>query len=214
MSKPSNRAKASRVTTRSTNSPTEKRIVDEAVIILAKEGYEHFTLRAIAQRVGIRLNAVQHYFPTKPLILRAAIEQAIGTYDERMDLLASQSAIDPESRFLAVAELHLASCVDELTGGFFIAFWGLTTHDSDALQLLNDTYRNACERFARLIRDLDPAVALEESRLRAVQILALLEGTTVTAGPRMLYAAKLKQLRPKLVQTALRIARPHESALR
>lgn len=191
---------------RSRNKDTVDAILSAAIRILALEGYTRFTLRNIAKRVGLRLAAVQHYYPTKKAMLRAAIRGSIKQWDEPVSRLMLMPRRGAKSRLHAVIKLHLGSCIDDLTGGFFVALWALAAHDPDAMELLNDTYRVAVERFAALIMEANPALDAGEATLRAVQILSLLEGTTITAGPRKQYAATIRSLEKRLVQTALAIA--------
>jgi AcrR family transcriptional regulator len=197
---------AASMAARSRNKDTVDAILGAAIRILALEGYTRFTLRNIAKRVGLRLAAVQHYYPTKKDMLRAAIKGSIKRWDEPVSRLMLQPRRGAKSRLQAVIKLHLGSCVDDLTGGFFVALWALAAHDPDALELLNDTYRIAVERFATLIMEANPALEAGEASLRATQILSLLEGTTITAGPRKQYAGVIRQLEKRLVQTALTIA--------
>jgi AcrR family transcriptional regulator len=197
---------AASMAARSRNKDTVDAILSAAIRILALEGYTRFTLRNIAKRVGLRLAAVQHYYPTKKEMLRAAIRGSIKQWDEPVSRLMLMPRRGAKSRLQAVIKLHLGSCIDDLTGGFFVALWALAAHDPDAMELLNDTYRVAVERFATLIMEANPALDAAEATLRAVQILSLLEGTTITAGPRKQYAATIRSLEKRLVQTALAIA--------
>jgi AcrR family transcriptional regulator len=197
---------AASMAARSRNKDTVDAILSAAIRILALEGYTRFTLRNIAKRVGLRLAAVQHYYPTKKEMLRAAIRGSIKQWDEPVSRLMLLPRRGVKSRLQAVIKLHLGSCIDDLTGGFFVALWALAAHDPDAMELLNDTYRVAVERFATLIMEAKPALDAGEASLRAIQILSLLEGTTITAGPRKQYAASIRSLEKRLVQTALAIA--------
>ena len=208
MRKQPNQAKVTAASTaaRSRNKDTVDAILSAAIRILALEGYTRFTLRHIAKRVGLRLAAVQHYYPTKKEMLRAAIRGSIRQWDEPVSRLMLLPRRGANPRLQAVIKLHLGSCIDDLTGGFFVALWALAAHDSDAMELLNDTYRIAVERFATLIMEANSAVDTAEATLRAIQILSLLEGTTITAGPRKQYAANIRSLQKRLVQTALAIA--------
>jgi AcrR family transcriptional regulator len=197
---------AASMAARSRNKDTVDAILSAAIRILALEGYTRFTLRNIAKRVGLRLAAVQHYYPTKKEMLRAAIRGSIKQWDEPVSRLMLLPRRGAKPRLQAVIRLHLGSCIDDLTGGFFVALWALAAHDPDAMELLNDTYRVAVERFATLIMEEKPALDAGEATLRAIQILSLLEGTTITAGPRKQYAATMRSLEKRLVQTALAIA--------
>jgi AcrR family transcriptional regulator len=181
-------------------------ILSATIAMLAEEGYALFSMRKVAKHLNVRLGALQHYFPTKKHLLRAAIEQAIGRYESAMERKMRARTAAPTARFGYVARVHLDSCVARASGGFFIALWALAAQDEDALELLNQTYEVACQRFAQLVAELDPAAKPEEARVRAIQILTLLEGATVTAGWRKQYHADLPQLAPAVLETALRIA--------
>jgi AcrR family transcriptional regulator len=200
------KTEAASMAARSRNKDTVNAILNAAIRILALEGYTRFTVRNIAKRVGLRLAAVQHYYPTKKDMLRAAIKASIKQWDEPVSRLMLLPRRSGKSRLQAVIKLHLGSCIDALTGGFFVALWALAAQDPDALELLNDTYAVAVERFAKLIMEANPKLKAAEATLRAIQILSLLEGTTITAGPDKRFAAAIRELEKRLVQTALAIA--------
>ncbi len=115
---------AASMVARSRNKETVEAILSAAIRILALEGYMRFTLRNIAKRVGLRLAAVQHYYPTKKDMLRAAIKGSIKRWDEPVSRLMLLPRRGGKSRLQAVIKLHLGSCVDDLTGGFFVALLG------------------------------------------------------------------------------------------
>ena len=104
-----NQAKVTAASTaaRSRNKDTVDAILSAAIRILALEGYTRFTLRHIAKRVGLRLAAVQHYYPTKKEMLRAAIRGSIRQWDEPVSRLMLLPRRGANPRLQAVIKLHL-----------------------------------------------------------------------------------------------------------
>lgn len=70
--------------------PEERRaeIVSEASRIALHEGLERITLRAVADRLGVRPGLVNHYFPAAEELVIAALEQALS--QEREELLPAE----------------------------------------------------------------------------------------------------------------------------
>ena len=50
-------------------------IVFDAIWLIANRGYGAFTLRAVAERNGIKLASLQHHYRTKDALLRAVVAQ-------------------------------------------------------------------------------------------------------------------------------------------
>jgi AcrR family transcriptional regulator len=55
-------------------------ILDAARAILATEGYAGLSMRCVAQRVGVSLSNVQHYYPSRDALIEALLEQTFTDY--------------------------------------------------------------------------------------------------------------------------------------
>lgn len=69
---------SSAVSVRSRKRPEERReeILDAASVIAVDEGLERVTLRAVAERLGVRPGLITHYFPVAELLVTAAFARA------------------------------------------------------------------------------------------------------------------------------------------
>ncbi len=62
---------------------TKERILDAAERLLAKQGFEATSLRAITAEAEVNLAAVNYHFQTKDALFRAVIARRIGPVNER-----------------------------------------------------------------------------------------------------------------------------------
>lgn len=98
---------------------TRQRLLRATVDCLAEEGWRGTTTRAVAQRAGVTLGALQYYFPTKLSLVRAALEDIVERSAD--DFLELNLPDDPRDRVAAyldwVWEFHrspLANAFQEL----------------------------------------------------------------------------------------------------
>ena len=68
---------------------TRRRILETALALFAAEGFDSASTRAIAERAGVNLPAIQYYFGSKEGLYRAVLEHAydhIRTIESDLDL--------------------------------------------------------------------------------------------------------------------------------
>lgn len=108
---------------------TRARILDEAVRVIAEQGYAATTNAAVAEAAGITRGAMLYHFPTRETLLKAAIEhiqgQRAALFRDAADSLppggdVTEHAIETywdllhRTPFVAFAELEAASRTDPL----------------------------------------------------------------------------------------------------
>ena len=187
---------------------SEKRInkiLDATISIIALDGYHDFSLRNVANRVGCGLGGVQHFFPTKKELLKAALERDIQRYEEEMDNIAQAPNMPAKSKFTKLVRVHYAASMDPMVSGFFLSFWALCTHDKDALELQKDLYDNAVNRIAGVIIKLNPALSKADCLNRSILIISMLEGTVVLCGPNAKFNSKKNVVGKILIDNLLKI---------
>lgn len=64
---------------------TQARILDAALTLFRKHGFEATTMRQVADRAGMSLGAAYHYFPTKDAIVLAYYLQVSEEHERRVD---------------------------------------------------------------------------------------------------------------------------------
>ena len=77
-------------------------IVDAALDALARGGYPALTMRGVARTMGVSLTTLQHHFPTKDALWRAAIDAMTST------AIRSRSHLDP-----ADLSGHISAILDQ-----------------------------------------------------------------------------------------------------
>ena len=63
---------------------TRRRLVEAAIEIFARHGYEGASTRALAERAGVNLPAIPYYFGSKEGLYRAAVGHIVGHIEARM----------------------------------------------------------------------------------------------------------------------------------
>ncbi len=71
-------------------------IVEAAINVLAQYGNAGFALRRVASDVGIHLATLQHYFPTREDLLRAASETVATRYLTLYESVVDDDDLSPE----------------------------------------------------------------------------------------------------------------------
>lgn len=173
-------------------------ILDITMKVLAFEGHASITMRSIADRVGIRLSTLQYHFANKQELLRCTIEHCIGSVITRMEEMATKSKLEPRKLLRKVLKLHLTTSCDLFVSKFFCAIWALAGHDKDVEKLLNEIYARDCKRYAGFIQLANPKLPKKTCELRAMLLLAQLEGLVLFVTPGRFGAKKLRMLEKEL----------------
>lgn len=87
---------------------TKALIVNTALELILKHGYEKTTMRAIAEKAGVSLGNAYHYFPSKDHLIQGFYHR---THDEHLaaSLPALEKESDLKSRLLAVMRLKIST---------------------------------------------------------------------------------------------------------
>lgn len=173
-----------------------RQILDAATRQLTEEGYARFSIRQVAERLGLRLSNVQYYFPTRDALLAALLA----------GVLADATAVlrhDP-------AEHDLATLVRFVLAGqtpeaclLFLELWALAARDAGARQAMDDFYVAYRKEVAHAIAKVMPQLGPAERTRRATLIMALLEGISLFRHPGGAVSAAMV---PAIIDAVRRIA--------
>ncbi|MFS2024888.1 TetR/AcrR family transcriptional regulator [Massilia sp. CT11-137] len=150
-------------------------IVEDARRVLQREGFGGFTLRKVASEAEVPLGTLQHYFPTRELLLRAVIVQTIREYNESYERI-EQSDAPAEKRLEAIIDQVLVEIRDRDTRVFFLEIAAVACHHSFANQALEQSQRAYLNTLSRLISELNPSLNVRECELRSLLIASQIEG--------------------------------------
>ncbi len=136
---------------------TRRRILDAALELFGKEGFEGASTRSLAERAGVNLPAIQYYFGSKEGLYRAVVEEIIQDMDTHVGPAAAQIHVELAAGHRARAELIglLADLIDVVLALML---------DGDP-----DTRQARQQFFARMEAEPDAAFeALQASMIRNV----------------------------------------------
>lgn len=145
-------------------------LIAAALDIIARDGPQAATVRAIAERAGVTQGLIRHYFTSKEELTRAAYQQVMGrmTGDNRAAL--ADAADQPEARLAAFVDAALrAPVVDPTTLGLWCAFIQQVLHDPAMAAVHEATYLGYRAILEELIAAALPRVN-DPVRLRRLAI--------------------------------------------
>lgn len=159
-------------------------------------GYEHTTMRDIAEAAGVSTGTVVHYFSDKETVLEAALLDKITDtgITLRAALAGAQSAWEQLERLVDASLPATDEVRDEWR--LWLTFWGEATRN-ERLRTVSERQHQRWTRFlARILRDGMAAgefvaVDLETT---ATQIAALIDGLAIqaTLGNPMLASPRMR----------------------
>ena len=128
------------------------RILDEAIRIFRKRGYQGTDMGQIAQAVGLARNSLYRYYPSKDSILLACLERDMQPAMERLARLKDQ-VTDPRERINSWLELQM-----DIAGG--------TCHEF--MPMVQDIRRNSPELSSRILTLHEATEEILEEAVREV----------------------------------------------
>ncbi|MEX3691431.1 TetR/AcrR family transcriptional regulator [Paraburkholderia sp. BR14263] len=185
-------------------------ILEAAIDVLAKYGNVGFALRRVASEVGIHLATLQHYFPSREDLLRAAMEEVATRYLTLYQSLVKDDERSPEVRLDAIVDVAF----DELTkpgthiAPFCLEGWSMGEREEFARALVARFNRQFQETFASLVGNINPSLTPQECALRGRLLYSHMAGLIVLVRPVRGSSADIEALRAatKVVWRALSAA--------
>jgi AcrR family transcriptional regulator len=154
-------------------------IIVEARKQLIEKGVSRFSSRAVAQTLGLRLYNVQHYFPSTEALLRAALENAIVSFDAEIEefLRTQHKTNAPETALRESLRYFLRMNERRWVRFFFFEMAAAAQHDAVIEGMLSDLYGEYLARISVLVSAANPALSRRELDRRTELIAFTIEGT-------------------------------------
>jgi AcrR family transcriptional regulator len=154
-------------------------VLDCALDIAAREGFEEVTLREVARRLGMSIGNLQHYFATRESLVEAMLSYVVQQYDIAYGELEGMQNASPTERLILVVRYLLADIRNPRTNGIFFELWALANRSDFASDIMTQAYRHHIDHLERLVADLHTDRSATQARAKAVLIAALIEGLMV-----------------------------------
>ena len=82
----------------------QKEIIDAARTEFAEKGYGAASIRDIAQRCGMSMSALYHYYPGKQDLLKAILDEGVEAYFGACERALADAGPDPAERLEVLVE--------------------------------------------------------------------------------------------------------------
>jgi AcrR family transcriptional regulator len=149
-------------------------ILDAAEAVLREVGLDGFSMRRLAERVGIKLASLQYHFPSKGLLMEGLLDRSAEIYHQDLTRLLRDLGSQPKKIFEAVIDWMCKE--DTQDGNLDFQFWALAAHDPIANAAL-DRYMTAYrELLFELMAAINPKQKAQTRWRRAALISTMIEG--------------------------------------
>lgn len=174
-------------------------ILNASWTVLGAEGYSGFSMRKVAQALGVRLNTIQHYFGDLQSLLLETIRGGLSRYPVRYRIILNDKTLAPHERLDAVLEDMFREASDPVIGAISIEIWALAQRDVLVAQLVKQMYAEVIDSLAMVVREIDPKKSLAEAQDMVTALVAMAEGTVALT--------QLGAMSPNVSKTCMSLAR-------
>jgi AcrR family transcriptional regulator len=171
-------------------SDRQRQILQEAIGIIASEGYGKLTMRALARASGMKLGALQYHFRTWEDMLHALAAYVARTYRQSFEALKS------DADALGLRDI-VVFVIDDSPGSglradrLFPQLWAMAQVEPVMETLLDDIYAEYLDTLeTQLVK-----IGSETPRADALVLMSLLEGTTLFSGRGRRWASEVDTVR-------------------
>jgi AcrR family transcriptional regulator len=149
--------------------------------VLAEQGLERLTVRAVAAAAGCTTGLVMHRFPNRRALLRHARELLHETSRRRVEALEA-SATSPREALRAVLRQGLAIDEETISGSVvWIGFLAAAFADDELIEIHRRNNRLWRERLERLVGGAAPTWSPDRVSTVALALSAMVEGAAAFA---------------------------------
>jgi AcrR family transcriptional regulator len=158
-------------------SDRKQQILEEAIGIIASEGYGKLTMRALARASGMKLGALQYHFRTWEDMLRALAAYISEAYR------ASFEALRSDKEALSLRDI-VKFILDDVPGSalqadrLFPQLWAMARVEPVMETLLDDIYVAYLDKLEKRLINMGSTAP----RAEALALMSLMEGATLFVG--------------------------------
>jgi AcrR family transcriptional regulator len=175
-----------------------------AEALLREAGVDGFSMRRLADRVGIKLASLQYHFRSKGLLMEALVERSEEIYQQGLMLLLRDLGDQPKALFEAVIDWM---CKENVEGGNLdFQLWALAAHDPIANAALDRYMASYRELLFELMAAINPKQKAPTRWRRAALISTMIEGSLLIIGEGRLPHKELSGLAKETRRAALLLA--------
>lgn len=159
--------------------PTDERILDATLSVLAREGLAGVSMRAVAREAGVALGSANYHFDNKTELISAALRR-IGEKD--MELVTASPGDPPDAQLRGSLDRALdAAYLTPTYLSLRLQLWSLAGVDETFAEINRRAQRNYLAGLANLLENARPDLERADIERRAADILIEQNGVWLTA---------------------------------
>lgn len=170
------------------------RILTAAIELLAHEGCAALSMRKVAERLNLRISAVQHHFATWEELFQAMIGRVTAQYVDAINQVVAEPGTSRLKQFERVLDFLLRDIKSPVSQSLFAQLWALAQTDEFARKAMINTYRHERAIFEFFIEELNPGLAKKDVAQRAAMIATQIEGLMLLMPQQSRFPAELSGL--------------------
>lgn len=151
-----------------------RRILEEAISLLGKEGSKGLTMRALARKADIPLSVLQHYFKTRSDVLLAIVSYFGHMYEYETDLIFSDANMPFKERLIEFAKRSFD--FSDFTGLFHTIMSEAQTETKSLRPVISSMYDVIMERIDSELAKERPDLNRDDRMKRIAFMMAAIEG--------------------------------------
>ncbi len=160
-------------------STRQQEILQLGIEILATDGYDSLTMRAVARASGMKLGALQYHFRTRDDFLRALATYIADTYRASFEeYKATMHRNTPSLRLVVEFLMEDVAGSGLYSDRLFPQLWAMALVEPIMEDLMDDVY----EEYLRLLESILTERGIATPQAEALAIMALIEGLTLFVG--------------------------------
>jgi AcrR family transcriptional regulator len=161
-------------------------ILDAAVSLIAKHGFDGFVLRDIASAVGVHTALVGYYFKTKQQLEKAALDRQIEQFERLFPNILSADDLAPRDALKSIF-VELARMYRQDEPGHRFKRWTFAKGGQYAEELFARLCTPTMNQISKHIQKLMPEINSAEASARALLLITLAENCAELKFDRMSY---------------------------
>ena len=176
--------------------------------VLSQDGYASFSMRKIAADSGLSLRTIQHYFPTKRVLLSATVDYVVGTFRNYRPKLERIAKKHGGQRVLSECiKIFITVSIVAEQGEFSLECWSVARKEPAVRETLMGLQKSGMEYAAWILLQCNPELSEKEAEIRGTIVFSTMSGLVPLLLCDSLKANKLPRVRRELETYFLALAK-------
>ena len=182
-------------------------ILNSAKTILIEQGYSKLSMRKVAVGAQISVGNLQYYYPSKNDLLKDLLDHSIDEFMDEFERLRLGANNDPELHLRSIINFIVLDLGNPTTTTFYPELWALANHDEYADKLMDEVYARVRIPLEDCMKQLNPALSVEQVQKVALFISSSMEGMTMFVGHGKVWNDSIQQMANIATMSFLAMAR-------